>query len=277
MPPLDFASRILAYPLRELLKRQDPVFYPQEGLPYRFFGLSAGLSVLWFDEDFGSLTINPQQIDGFISSALTHLVAGGVDSTTAVTQSTRFQDQAISPCFDMSFYVGRRFVSQNLVRNARSRFGLTAQFNNIPEYAYAADLDLWEYAGSIRYNLAAGRWQPFAKAGYGWSWTRVENAQANGIPLVPANSEWISPGFWPNTWHLGAGIEFAPWQQFGSFPGGAELSMRFEYSLYFQDLGLDLSGVELTELSVLFHNLGDVPGSEIVRRHGLILGVTLSF
>ncbi len=155
--------------------------------------------------------------------------------------------------------------------------GRNVQFNNIPEYSYSADLDLWEYAGSIRYNLSTGRWQPFAKGGYGWSWTRVENAQANGVPLQQADSDWISPGFWPNTWHLGAGIELAPWKRVGRFPCGAEISLRFEYAMFFQDLGLDLSSIELAELSLLFHTLGDVPGSETVRRHGVILGATLRF
>ena len=277
LPPLDVASRIVGYPFRELLGRQDPVFYPKDGLPYRFFGLSGGLSLLSFHEDFGTLTINPQQLDSFILSVLSHFISSGVDSTTKATESSAFQDEALSPFFDMSFYVGRRFVSQNMVRNARSQFGWNVQFTNIPAYEYAADLNLWEYAGSIRYNLTTGRWQTFAKAGYGWTWTRVENAQANGVPLTPANSDWIAPTFWPNTWHLGAGMEFAPWKRIGRFPRGAELSLRFEYAIYFQDLGLDLSSVALAELGLLFRTLGDVPGGETVRRQGLILGATLSF
>lgn len=277
LPPLDFGSRILAYPFREILKRQDPVFYPKDGLPYRFFGLSGGVSTLSFDEDYGALAINPQQIDSFILSVLLHFVSSGIDSTTTTTASRTFQDGAISPFFDMSFYVGQRFVSQNLVRNARSHFGLSAQFSNIPPYDYAADLNLWEYAGSLRYSLTTGRWQPFVKAGYGWTWTRVENALANGVPLTPENSDWIWPGFWPNTWHLGAGFELVPWKRVGRFPRGAELNFRVEYGIYFQDLGLDLSSVDLAELNLLFRTLGDVPASQTVRRHGLLLGATLSF
>jgi hypothetical protein len=277
LPPLDFASRVLAYPFRELLGRQDPVYYPKEGLPYRFFGLSAGISTQMLHEDFTTLAINPQQLDSFILSALLHFITSGADSTTRTTASDTPMDAAISSFFDMSFYVGKRFVSQNLVRNAGSRFGLDVQFNNIPPYSYAARIEMWEYAGSIRYNLATGSWQPFAKAGYGWTWTRVEDAQVNGAPLAPASSAWISPGLWPNTWHLGAGIEFAPWRRIGRFPRGPELSLRCEYAVYFQDLGLDLSSVELGELRLLFRTLGDVPGSETVRRHAAILGATLSF
>ena len=97
------------------------------------------------------------------------------------------------------------------------------------------------------------------------------------MPLQPANSDWISPSLWPNTWHLGAGFEFAPWRRVGRFPHGAEFSLRFEYAMTFQQLGLDLSEVELAELSLLFRTLGDVPGSGFVRRQSLILGATISF
>lgn len=37
----------------------------------------------------------------------------------------------------------------------------------------AANLQMWEYTGSLRYNLATEGFQPFIKAGYGLSWYRL--------------------------------------------------------------------------------------------------------
>ena len=106
----------------------------------------------------------------------------------------------------------------------------------------------------------------------------MENVQANGEPFTQAESDWVKPNsIWPNVWHLGLGIEFIPWKRVGKFPGGMELAFRFEYARYMEDLGLDLSGVPLDELGILFNTLGDVPGGDLVTRDDFLFGLTLSF
>lgn len=278
LPPLDFATRIAAYPFKWVLGRNDPVFYPRDGVPFRFVGLSSGVSVQRFGEDFSSLALNPAQFDQFVLRFVGHLLESGFDSTTTVTRATNFKTDSVEPFYQMAFYIGDRFTSENTVRNARSSFGVRAEFNNVPDYRYSADIDFWEYAGSLRYGLTPWRLQPYVKGGYGWSWYRLENVSANGVPFEPAITDWIKPdGIWPNTWHLGIGIELVPWKRVGKLPRGAELAFRVEYARYWQNLGLDLSKVSLQRLQLLFPTLGDVPGADRVHRDDFVFGMTLSF
>ncbi len=138
-------------------------------------------------------------------------------------------------------------------------------------------MNLWELAGSLRYSVRADAIQPFVKAGYGWSWCRLEDVQANGVPFDPSTTDWITPGIWPNTWHIGAGFEIVPFRRIGKLPRGAELAIRFEYSRYYQGLGLDLSDVSPETLSTIFQTLDDVPIDERVTRDDLTIGLTVSF
>ncbi len=278
LPPLDFLTRIASYPLKLAFGRRDPVYYPKQGVPFRFFGLSSGISVQIFHEDFNALALNPDLFDEFILRPLFHFIDSGGDTTTVVTDSRDFQDNSVGSFFQVAFYIGGHFASENTVRNSRSTFGLDLEFNNIPSYSYSAEINYWEYAGSIRYSISSSRLQPFIKGGYGWSWYRLENIQANGEPFDRPESEWIKPNsIWPNVWHIGLGMEFIPWRRVGKFPGGMELALRFEYGYYTQHLGLDLSEIPLEKLGLLFSTLGDIPGSERVSRHDFLFGMTLSF
>jgi hypothetical protein len=165
-----------------------------------------------------------------------------------------------------------------MVRNAHSSFGFTADFTNVPPYRYSADLNYWEYAGSLRYDLMSTVLRPYVKGGYGWSWYRLENIQANGTPFERPETDWTKPGgIWPNTWHYGAGLELVPWKHSGPMRRGTELSFRIEYARYTESLGLDLSSVPLDKLRIAFKTLGDVPAHERVSRNDLTVGVTLSY
>jgi hypothetical protein len=241
LPPLDFLTRIGTYPFKLVFSRRDPVYYPKDGVPFRFFGLSSGVSVQILDKDFDALALNPTQYDEFVGRILIHLLVSGFDSSTVVVGGSDFKTNSVGPFIQIPFYIGKHFASENTVRNVRSTFGATVDFNNIPSYRYSAELNYWEYAGSLRYSLSSSRLQPFLKGGYGWSWYRLEKVQANGEPFEPAESEWIKPkSIWPNVWHIGLGIEFIPWKRVGKFPGGVDVSFRFEYALYMENLGLDL-------------------------------------
>ncbi|HSG48598.1 MAG TPA: hypothetical protein VLA43_12335 [Longimicrobiales bacterium] len=278
LPPLDFLSRIAAYPVRLALGRRDPVYYPSESIPFRFVGISSGLSVQTFHDDFKGLALNPQHLDEFIVSLIRHLAAGGADETTEVVGGADFIDTAVGTFLQIPFYVGGRFTSENTLRNVRTAFGVTADFNNIPDYSYRANLNYWEYAGSIRYSILTSALQPYLKAGYGWSWYRVEDVRAGDQPFTPANSDWIGPGsVWPNVWHYGLGVELVPWKRVGELPGGLELAFRLEYARYSQGLGLDLGEFSLDELRLIFPTLADVPAGERVHRNDFLLGITVTF
>ncbi|HET6348239.1 MAG TPA: hypothetical protein VFH88_04070 [Candidatus Krumholzibacteria bacterium] len=277
LPPLDFATRIVAYPLKLAFGRRDPVFFPSQKVPFRFVGLSSGVSAQIVDEDWDALSFNPQQYDEFLGRILLHLIANGIDSTTVATANTTHKTNSVGPFFQVAFYIGSHFTSENTVRNARSSFGARVDFNNIPSYTYDADLNYWEYSGSLRYSILTAPVQPFIKAGYGWSWYRLENVRANGKLFDTPDSDWITPGIWPNVFHFGLGVEWVPWRRPGKLPGGTDLAFRVEYARYLQTLGLDLSKVSLEKLSLFFPTLGDVPNGVRVARDEFILGATVSF
>ena len=278
LPPLDVVSRIVAYPFELVFGNTDPAYYPKDGVPFRFVGLSSGVSVQIFDKDFNALALNPQQYDEFIFQIVNHLVQNGADSTTTIISGDENKENAVGPFVQITFFIGEHFATQNTVRNMRPSFGVDIDFNNIPSYSYSAEINCWEYAGSIRYSLTASRLQPYLKGGYGWSWYRLENVQANGEPFEPADSDWIGPSnIWPNVWHLGIGLEVLPKRRVGRFLGGMEISLAVEYARYFQNLNLDLSSIPLEKLGIVFPTLGDVPGSNWVTRDDFLLGLTLSY
>jgi hypothetical protein len=278
LPPLDFLTRIAAYPVKLAFGRRDPVYYPKEGVPFRFVGVSSGISIQVFGDDFNALAFNPKQYDEFLERLVVHLLVNGFDSTTTVTGGGDFKTDSHQPFIQVAFYIGGRFASENTVRQARSTFGASVDFSNIPSYRYSADINYWEYAGSLRYSLTTSRFQPFVKAGYGWSWYRLENVGSNGEPFETAESDWIGPkSIWPSVWHAGLGIEYIPWKRWGELPGGADVAFRFEYGRYTQDLNLDLSSVPLSKLEIFFPTLGDVPSGTRVSRDDFVLGMTVSF
>ena len=106
-------------------------------------------------------------------------------------------------------------------------------------FPLSATLDMWEYSGSLRYNVALGGLQPFVKAGYGRSWYRVTNARFNGQLLGDGTSRWVGRAglfhsLLPNTWHVGAGLEFIPLRGVGRLDWG----VRGDLTFYSHNLGL---------------------------------------
>jgi hypothetical protein len=277
LPPLDFVARLVAYPVTAAIGRHDPVYYPRDGLPFRFVGLSTGVVAAKTDEGFESLALNEDQRDEFVGNILLHLIENGATDQTTVTGRTGFRDDHVGPFAQVAFYIGRRFVSENTFRNIRSSFGTTFELSDIPPYSYSADLNYWEYSGSLRYNLATDAFQPFIKGGYGWSWYRLENAQSNGVPFDPASSSWFDPSWWPAVWHYGLGVEWVPWRRVGVEGGGIEMALRLEYARFQQTLRLDFDDVPLDELAILFPTLGEVPSNTRVHRNDFLLGLSITF
>jgi hypothetical protein len=127
------------------------------------------------------------------------------------------------------------------------------------------NIDMWEYTGSVRYNMATGALQPFIKGGYGLSWYRVTNARFNGDLLGTGETRWVRrPGFFhnllPNTWHIGGGVEFIPIRGVG----GLDLGLRGDVTVFSHRLGLKADNLLLAQ------------DAHVTRVHAAI-GTVLSF
>lgn len=133
-----------------------------------------------------------------------------------------------------------------MVRRIESRVGFEirqpALGRSVP---VRANLELWEYSGSLRYNFYTGALQPFAKLGYGASWYRLANARIGDEPFQEPRTPWVrKPSVFPpenllpNTWHVGGGLEALPITSFAPFPKGLDVGIRASYAVYFHGLGL---------------------------------------
>jgi hypothetical protein len=160
----------------------------------------------------------------------------------------------------------------------------TLTFSNIAPFEATADLNLWEYAGSLRYSLNDRRVQPFLKGGYGLTWYRLERFSTNGVSLDEPESDWVRrpslvklDNLLPNTWHFGAGVELLATQNVGSLPGGLDVSLTAEWLHFTNKLGLDKLGLDIEDLVLLGVVADDLPRERWVGRNTFNLAATLSF
>ena len=284
LPPVDVLWRVVALPLRIPLGRQDPTFYPQDNIPFRFLGFTGGVSWMEIPADYTDLLINSAQFNEIVARLLVYTLANGSENTVAVGGGD-FAEDATVPFYQSSFFVGSRFASQTMLRHSRTDIGATVEFSDIPDpFVINGELNFWELAGSLRYSLAKGGLQPYGKAGYGWSWYRIENVATNGELLETPNSVWVRKpsiipleNLLPNTWHIGAGVEFIVIKTYGTPPGGIDFSVRGEWTLYTNDLGLDATDLPLETLLLLGYSAEDVPQDRWITRSEWKLGATLSF
>lgn len=273
LPPLDLAWPLLSAPVKAVSGKQNLTFFPKENIPYRFFGMTAGISQQAIPEDFMDLVVTQPQFDEIIISVLEHLLVYG-DTTSVVVDSEEFLDSATTPYYQLSFFIGSRFASENVLRHSRSDLGIRLRWNNIEEpYELRGNLNMWEYAGSLRYSFATGNLLPYGKVGYGLSWYRIEDLAANGDVLPSPNTKWITK--W--TWHVGAGTELILIKSYAPPPRGIDISLRADWSLYWHSLGLDIGDLPIETLVYLGRGASDLPRDRIVTRNEFRLGLTVSF
>jgi hypothetical protein len=273
LPPVDLVWPLVSVPVKAVSGKQDLTFFPKENIPYRFFGMTAGISHQAIPDDFMDLIYTQPQFDEIIISLLEHLIAYGDTSSVAVS-SEEYLDSATTPYYQLSFFIGSRFVSENVLRHSRSNLGARLQWNNIDEpYELQGNLNMWEYAGSLRYSIATGNVLPYGKLGYGFSWYRIENLAANGDPLPSPDTNWITK--W--TWHVGAGAELMMIKSYAPPPQGIDISLRADWTLYWHSLGLDIGDLPIETLVLLGRGASDLPRDRIVTRNEFRLGLTVSF
>ncbi|QSQ22178.1 hypothetical protein JY651_44810 [Pyxidicoccus parkwayensis] len=246
LPPLDFIYRVVGLPVRAAVEDHKPVYTPQERLPRRRFTVEAGVSVQLLSHDFTGLLLNEKQRPewyGQLVAQEPRIASGGRDFIQPVVRP------AVSATLKVSFYLGDKFTSENTLLHSRSTLGLDVPLpDQAATFQLRTKLNMWEYAGSIRYNFLRGGFQPYAKVGYGLTWYRLESGSINGQPMVNAKSDWVrKPGFfenlWPNTLHLGAGLDVIVVKDFVPGVRGVEGGLRAGYILSRHELGLsDLTG-----------------------------------
>ena len=286
LPPFDLLWRGVAAPVRAVTENQTPRFFAGNDLPIRFLGLGAGVAVHDISDDFADLMINRDQFRPLVAAWLTFLLENGFDSTTTVVSDRTISDAATSPYYLATFFVGTRFVSENILRHSRSAVGYETRYSTIPTpLRIDAELNMWEYAGSLRFNALTGRIMPYGKVGYGLSWYRLERVRVDGDTIDVPDSPWVrrpslSPleNLLPNTFHLGAGIEaLTVLSRRPSLPGGLDVGLKLEWAAYFHPLGLELEDVPVEDLINLGASADQLPRNTGQVRHSVSVGATVSF
>lgn len=240
IPPFDLGLRILTAPLR-VFKHQAPVFLPKKTVPSRFVGFSAGVFQQNIPEEFASLLFSPDQI----MEIKERIIGMDPHFQNINTKGKYIIDKANGMMFQVAFHMGKHLISENTLRHSRSTVGEDIDLTNRAEpFKLRSKLNLWEYSGSLRFNLATGYIQPFVKAGYGLSWYRLENVTADGQPLEQPHSPWIRKpsltklkNILPNTLHLGLGIEVLPIKSLK----GVDVGFRLEYLNFRHSIGLEFA------------------------------------
>lgn len=283
-PPIDFLWRIVAAPVRAITGSNDPTFYPADDVPFRFFGLTGGYSHMNLPNDYLDLLFNGPQFDAIIGSLLAYIVINGSETTTAISEE-EFVDDPNAFFLQGSFYVGDRFVSSGMLRHSRSDLGFDVGFDDIADpFTVRGELNFWEYAGSFRYDLTGGDIRLYPQAGYGLSWYRIENVTTVGVPIDPEDSPWVrQPSVFPfenllpNTWHAGVGAEWLILKSYANPPKGIDVSILGEWTWYTNNLGLDVTDLDLELLVLLGTTAANLPSDRWISRTEWKLGLTVSF
>jgi hypothetical protein len=261
LPPFDIVFRVLLAPVRVVAGRHESTFFHTERIPFRFIGLVGGIGDESIPSEFTALYANTEQLLQILQRI------EEADSTLTSPLGEEFSREGRSVFGGISLFVGKSFVSENLVKHVTGVVGeRIALAGQTEPFVTEADLDLWEYAGSLRYSLATDRMQPFGRAGWGWSWYRLRNVSTQGEPLPTPDSPWVN-NF---TWHFGFGLEFLPIKGTGRGFGGLDAGVRGEMVWYRHRLGAD----QIADPIILA--AGQVESGSVTRRQ-LSLAITLSF
>jgi len=239
------------------------VFFPTENVPFRFVGLGAGAARESISDDYNILFLDSTVATALFTRPLLQGDTGLVGLGDPVATTTT------SAIFGGSLYLGKRLVTTSTLRHANHEMGFDLLLLPSQDtYRVRGTLNLWEYAGSIRYNLATEKFQPYVKAGYGLSWYRLEDITTEfvgtdpaPVPISPDTTLWVRKpwrnpdgstnawaNIWPNTWHVGAGLELIPFLSRAPIPRGLDVSLILDVAYYQNKLGVQntlVQGVDL--------------------------------
>lgn len=239
LPPFSLITRTLNMSVNGF-HSQKPVFYPKETVPFRSVGISFGMFRQKIPGCLTSLALSPEQINE-IQSQIKQ-----IDPNYQIFPNNRsyITERMKGMMYQLNFHLGMRLISENTLRYSSSMMGENIAIKHQDEpFKIRTTLNLWEYSGSLRYNLKVGSIQPYVKAGYGWAWFRVNNLTAGGQPLEQSNSSWVRKpslakfeNLLPNSWHYGFGIEVPPIKA----PNGIDVGLKIEYLKNHSSFGLNM-------------------------------------
>jgi len=249
LPPIDVIYKILLIPVRRVFGKFPTQYYPKEELPLRVMSVGGGVMTADMQPEWAALLLAGPQLGEILVRYLQ------ADSTaTPSGDETDVADNATSYAVQVSFYLGKRWVTTNTFHNSNSGLSISVPIADRPDdpFDVTGTLALYELASSIRYNLLTGGVQPYLKVGYGWSWYRVTDMATDGEPLINSEGPWIrQPTFfpannlWPNTTHWGAGLEFFLIRSNAPIPRGIDVSLKGEWASYHSQLGVSFENAAL--------------------------------
>jgi hypothetical protein len=277
LPPLDLIWRVVALPFRATLKRQDPIYYPEQAVPFRFVGITGGPTYTTTPEDtwfaVAHLTDNNAvDFDGAkLPSGLVEIAAGilardSLEGADIPHQSMSEGGWGVQA--QVAFYIGRHFVSSTGFRHATYVTGFDQPLTTGGTYQFRSDVNWWDLTGNIRYDLFTGGFKPYITLGYGVNWYRLENMTSDGEPFQEPTGDWIN-NFWPPTWLYGGGAELMLVQSVSPIPRGIDLGIKAEWMWLSGPTGINLPGV------LSLQTFREVPSRWV--RGALNLSLTVSF
>jgi len=280
VPPLDIAWTLASAPIQALNKKQNPVFYPSESIPYRFFSLMLGFTKNYIPNNFDDLLINKKQGTEVIDQLVSHISDNITPGTEIVGAYEKIEDP-VAFTLDATIQKGRVSLQNTLIQS-RSDMNFTLQFNNIPDLRYHTELNMWQYEGGLRINVSTYALQPYVRLGYGYTWYQLENTTANGKKFKQQNSSWFnkpftSGNYFPNSFIAGLGFEWVFIKSKAKLPKGIDISIKLEYTLKWYKLGLEVSEFNINDLLEIGYLAGELPENKTVKHQLLKGGLIFSF
>jgi hypothetical protein len=281
LPPLDIAWTLLSSPIEAITKKENPVFYPAESVPYRFFSIMPGITKDYLPKEFFDLLANNKQGTKLIFQLSLYMGIFYSDSLQ-ITDVNQNIENPVAFNLDATIQKGRVSL-QNTIIYSRSDLNSIVKFNNdVPDFKYQTELNMWQYEGSLRINLSTNALQPYVRLGYGYTWYRLENTKINGVKSIEPKSDWFNKPFssghyLPNSFIGGIGAEWIFIKSVGKLPKGIDISFKLEYDWKWHKLGLDIADYNIDDLLEIGYLTRELPQNKTVMHKYLKGGIVFSF
>ena len=273
LPPLDLVWKLVALPFRALAQSNYPTLFPSDKLPYRALGVQAGVSWTNFSQGYEDLFIQDPQFSEILADVDDFLRGFGIPEGEGVTTFSEVDIQtAFAPYYEIDFFVGAKFASQNRFKFSRSDMDWRLEFADVEDpFLITSDLLFNEWTGFLRFSLLPGSFQPYWKLGYGISWFKLENIATQGELLSNPDRDY-SVQF---TGSLGFGFEFFLRRSRAALPKGLDFSIIAEYVRGWNSLGFDPGQLPIESLVTIGITAEELPRNRTVGRNQFFVGLNI--